>query len=133
MTSPAVTENRPPVRPLPHGRRPRPDGGGARPRSCHLRVDATVERGVGPRRPGAIYQNVDGRFEVLALITRPREAAALLRRDSARWALIVRDTLRPDGEPFAIGSVWTVSDYLIRPAPSGASAIAYGSGGRSIG
>ncbi|MEV5082127.1 hypothetical protein ACFCYB_30265 [Streptomyces sp. NPDC056309] len=70
---------------------------------------------IGPRQPGAIYQNVDGRFEVLALITDPAEAAQLLRR-AARWAVIVRDTLRPDGQPFAVGSVWTTSDYLIRPA-----------------
>ncbi|MDQ1022475.1 hypothetical protein QF035_000057 [Streptomyces umbrinus] len=73
-----------------------------------------IDQEVGPRRPGAIYQNVDGRFEVLALVTDPGEAAKLLRRDSARWALIVRDTLRPDGQPFAIGSVWTNSDYLLR-------------------
>ncbi|MEU4490078.1 hypothetical protein AB0H94_35275 [Streptomyces purpurascens] len=71
---------------------------------------------IGPRGPGAIYQNVDGRFEVLALITNPREAAKLLGRGGARWAVIVRDTLRPDGQPFAVGSVWTTSDYLIRPA-----------------
>ncbi|WAU78341.1 hypothetical protein O1Q96_00385 (plasmid) [Streptomyces sp. Qhu-G9] len=77
-------------------------------------VAASVDREVGPRRPGAIYQNIDGRFEVLALVTDPREAAKLLRRDSARWAVIVRDTLRPDGQPFAIGSVWTTSDHLIR-------------------
>lgn len=69
---------------------------------------------IGPRRPGAIYQNSDGRFEVLALITDPGEAAKLLRRDSARWAVIIRDTLRPDGQPYAIGSVWTTSDYLLR-------------------
>jgi hypothetical protein len=75
-----------------------------------------VNEEIGPRRPGAIYQNVDGRFEVLALITDPGEAARLLRRDGARWAVIVRDTLRPDGQPFAVGSVWTTSDYLIRPA-----------------
>ncbi|MGV9290971.1 hypothetical protein [Streptomyces sp. NPDC003719] len=70
---------------------------------------------IGPRLPGAIYANVDGRFEVLALITKPDDAAQLLRRHAARWAVIVRDTLRPDGEPFAVGSVWTTSDYLVRP------------------
>jgi hypothetical protein len=74
-----------------------------------------VAEQIGPRLPGAIYQNVDGRYEVLAVIRDPREAAQLLRRDSARWAVIVRDTLRPDGQPFAVGSVWTDSDYLIRP------------------
>ncbi|WP_331724005.1 hypothetical protein [Streptomyces sp. NBC_00005] len=69
---------------------------------------------IGPRRPGAIYQNVDGRFEVLVLVTDPREAAQLLRRTGARWAVIVRDTLRPDGQPHAVGSAWTTSDYLLR-------------------
>jgi hypothetical protein len=80
---------------------------------------------IGPRRPGTIYQNVDGRFEVLALVTDSREAAKLLRREGARWALIVRDTLRADGQPFAIGSAWTTSDYLLRegtPAPAYAPA-----------
>ncbi|SEE67820.1 hypothetical protein SAMN05216532_8350 [Streptomyces sp. 2231.1] len=71
---------------------------------------------IGPRRPGAIYQNIDGCFEVLALVTVPADAAQLLRRAAARWAVVVRDTLRPDGQPFAVGSVWTTSDYLIRPA-----------------
>ncbi|MFE2337327.1 hypothetical protein [Streptomyces coelicoflavus] len=76
----------------------------------------SVQDEIGPRLPGAIYANVDGRFEVLALITNPTDAAQLLRRTAARWALIVRDTLRPDGDPFAVGSVWTTSDYLVRPA-----------------
>lgn len=72
---------------------------------------------IGPRRPGAIYQNADGRFEVLVLVTNRADAAQLLRRTAAQWAVIVRDTLRPDGQPFAVGTVWTDSDYLIRPAP----------------
>ncbi|MEU6102792.1 hypothetical protein [Streptomyces flaveolus] len=76
----------------------------------------SIQDEIGPRLPGAIYSNTDGRFEVLALITNPAEAAQLLRRDAARWALIVRDTLRADGEPFVVGSVWTTSDYLVRPA-----------------
>ncbi|MEU0615455.1 hypothetical protein ABZ476_34235 [Streptomyces albogriseolus] len=71
---------------------------------------------IGPRRPGAVYQNVDGCFEVLVLVTDPAEAARLLHRAGARWAVIVRDTLRPDGQPFAVGSVWTDSDYLVHPA-----------------
>ncbi|MEV7003325.1 hypothetical protein AB0N62_37450 [Streptomyces sp. NPDC093982] len=65
---------------------------------------------IGPRRPGTIYQNVGGRFEVLALVTDPREAANLLRREGARSALIVKDILRADGQPYAIGSAWTTSD-----------------------
>ncbi|MCP9994399.1 hypothetical protein [Streptomyces albogriseolus] len=81
-----------------------------------------VAEQIGPRLPGAIYQNVDGRFEVLSLVTDPADAAQLLRRDSARWAVIVRDTLRPDGQPFAIGSAWTTSDYLLREGGSPAYA-----------
>ncbi|MFF1277858.1 hypothetical protein ACFVZC_31385 [Streptomyces marokkonensis] len=76
---------------------------------------SSVTDEIGPRRPGAIYQNVDGRFEVMVLVTDPAEAARLLHRASARWAVIVRDTLRPDGQPFAVGSVWTDSDYLVHP------------------
>ncbi|MGA5207937.1 hypothetical protein [Streptomyces variegatus] len=87
----------------------------------------STDQEIGPRRPGAIYQNADGRFEVLALITAPAEAAQLLRRASARWAVIVRDTLRPDGIPFAVGSVWTTSDYLIRPAKAVEPAAAFAS------
>ncbi|MFJ5212782.1 hypothetical protein ACIQPS_33650 [Streptomyces sp. NPDC091290] len=85
----------------------------------------TIADEIGPRQAGAIYQNIDGRFEVLTVITDPGEAASLLRRQGARWALIVRDTLRPDGQPFAIGSAWTTSDYLLRegtPAPAYAPA-----------
>ncbi|MEJ1202870.1 MULTISPECIES: hypothetical protein [unclassified Streptomyces] len=69
---------------------------------------------IGPRLAGAIYDNVDGAFEVLALVTDPAEAARLLCRRAARFAVIVRDIRRPDGQPFAVGSVWTTSDRLVR-------------------
>ncbi|KEF04871.1 hypothetical protein ADK47_16585 [Streptomyces rimosus subsp. rimosus] len=76
-----------------------------------------VDAQIGPRRRGAIYQNSDGAFEVLSVVTDPAEARALLRRDSAQWALIVRDVLRAGGEPFAVGSVWSTTDHLVREAP----------------
>lgn len=123
MTIMAVTPaqaSRPslPKRPLPHERTPdRPTPSGPRPHPFTDQAEA-----IGPRFPGAIYQNVDGRFEVLALVTDPRGAAKLLRRASARWAVIVRDTLRADGQPFAVGSVWTTSDYLLR---EGRTPVAY--------
>ncbi len=91
------------------GRQPQPDDG--RPHPQH-RIAAEI----GPRLPGAIYKNIDGAFEVLALVTDPASAAQLLRRDSAQWAVIVKDILRADGQPFAVGSVWTTSDFLVRPA-----------------
>ncbi|MFH7340634.1 hypothetical protein [Streptomyces sp. KHY 26] len=88
------------------------------------RARPSVQDEIGPRQPGAIYQNTDGRFEVLALVTNPADAAQLLRRTAARWAVIVRDTLRPDAQPFAVGTVWTDSDYLIRPAKQSYTAAA---------
>lgn len=69
---------------------------------------------IGPRTAGAIYTNSDGAFEVLALVTDPAEAVRLLKRQSARFAVIVKDVLRADGQPFAVGSVWTTSDHLVR-------------------
>ncbi|MCX4231767.1 hypothetical protein [Streptomyces ortus] len=112
-----VTATRPqlPRRPIPHEKtpdRPTPTSPRPHPRTVGGHGDCEV----GPRRPGAIYQNVTGAFEVLALITDPREAAQLLRRDSAKWAVIVRDVLRADGEPFAVGTVWTTEDHLVREA-----------------
>ncbi|WRZ96400.1 hypothetical protein OHB54_46485 (plasmid) [Streptomyces sp. NBC_01007] len=77
---------------------------------------SVVDQQIGPRRPGAIYQNSDGAFEVLSLVTEPVKAREMLRRRSAQFALVVRDVLRPDGQPFVIGSVWTDSDRLVRPA-----------------
>lgn len=133
MTAPPALSARPPLpkRPQPHerdGRQPQPGDGRPHPHTArsdgpaprqlpdrpHLARPTTADE-IGPRLPGAIYANVDGRFEVLALITTPPEAARLLRRTSARWAVIVRDTLRADGQPFAVGSVWTNEDHLVRP------------------
>lgn len=73
-----------------------------------------VAQQIGPRRPGVIYDNVDGRFEVLNVITDPNEARRILRRKAAQFAVIIRDTLRSDGQPFPVGSVWTGSDRVLK-------------------
>lgn len=70
---------------------------------------------IGPRQPGALYQTDSGAYEVLVLITDPREAGQLLRRKDAQWALIVRDVLRADSEPHATCAAWTSDDRLVRP------------------
>ncbi|MFF7986983.1 hypothetical protein ACFZDK_49255 [Streptomyces sp. NPDC007901] len=75
-----------------------------------------VDDQIGPRTPGSIYQNVDGAFEVLAVIRDPQRARELLGRRGAQWALVVKDVLRPGAEPFAIGSAWTTSDHLVHDA-----------------
>jgi hypothetical protein len=114
------------MRPTPHerdGRQPSPAGGRPHPEQ-HRQADPTIlealrrviEEQIGPRGAGAIYTNADGAFEVVAVVRDPERARALLKRRCAQWALIVRDVLRPDSEPFAIGSVWTTADYLVREA-----------------
>ncbi|MFF1446120.1 hypothetical protein [Streptomyces sp. NPDC058295] len=137
MPPPALEDSRPPLpaRPQPHERDGRqPQQPGSRPHPQHTARHATLARPIGaaamiptvitlprttedeigPRRPGAIYQNTAGAWEVLAVVRDPERARQLLRRGSARWAVIVRDVLRHDSEPVAIGSVWTTSDHLVR-------------------
>lgn len=69
---------------------------------------------VGPRKPGTVYRNIDGDFKVIDLITDPSEARRVLKRRSAQFAVVIIDTLRPDAEPFAVGSTWTGSDRVLK-------------------
>jgi hypothetical protein len=126
LITPAEAASRPelPRRPVPHERtpdRPTPAGGQPHPRTAHAAeptileaLRQVVEQQIGPRKPGAIYQNSDGAFEVLSVTRDPERARGLLRRRCAQWALIVRDVLRADAEPFVVGTVWTTSDRLVR-------------------
>ncbi|MDI3101865.1 hypothetical protein QJ054_33005 [Streptomyces sp. AN-3] len=132
IASPPTQDTRPPLpmRPTPHerdGRQPSPDTGRPHPRQISTpptQPDSTilealrrvVDHQIGPRVVGAIYRNTDAAFEVQAVIRNPEQARALLKRRCAQWALIVKDVLRPDAQPYAIGSVWTDSDYLVREA-----------------
>ncbi|MEW2527532.1 hypothetical protein [Streptomyces sp. NPDC047071] len=134
MTSlPSSVDDRPPLpmRPMPHerdGRDGDPQPAPARPHpqesfsaaapdpSFDEALRRVVEAQIGPRGPGAIYQTGDGAFEVVAVVRDPRQARALLKRRSARWALIVKDVYQANAEPFVVGSVWTVSDRLVREA-----------------
>lgn len=115
-----------PTRPEPHerdGRQPTPSDGRPHPQQAadsvteaflNEALHRVVEQQLGPRRAGAIYKNVDGAFEVLAVVTNPAVAREMLGRRCARFAVVVRDILRPDAQPFVIGSVWTDSDWLVR-------------------
>ncbi|GAA5022979.1 hypothetical protein GCM10023335_55340 [Streptomyces siamensis] len=73
-------------------------------------LSRVVDERIGPRLAGTVHQNSDGACEVLTVIRDPERARDLLRRRCAQWALMVRAALRPDGERFALGSVWTTSD-----------------------
>ncbi|MEU2564843.1 hypothetical protein ABZ626_36760 [Streptomyces longispororuber] len=127
---PSSVDERPPLpmRPTPHERdgrdEPAPEHARPHPQQPHAAaVDLAghealrrvVEEQIGPRERGAIYQNQDGAFEVLSVIRDRETARVLLKRRSAQWALVVRDVLRAS-EPFAVGSVWTTSDRLVREA-----------------
>lgn len=63
---------------------------------------------VGPRKPGFIYRNVDGVFEVINVTTDRAEARRLLNRQSAQFAITVLNRLT--GAVDTIGSVWTSCD-----------------------
>lgn len=69
---------------------------------------------IGPRKPGVVYDNVDGAFKVLEVVTDPAEARRILKRRSAQFAVIVIDTLRPNAQEFPIGTVWTGSDRVLK-------------------
>ncbi|MEU5666506.1 hypothetical protein [Streptomyces longwoodensis] len=140
MTLPLAMSDRPPLplRPTPHerdGRQPSDTGGRPHPApGRHAPADPTIlealrrviDEQIGPRQPGAIYQNSDGAFEVIALIRDPQRARDLLKRRCAQWAVIVKDVLRPGAEPFVIGSAWTTSDHLVREAKTAAATAAGG-------
>ncbi|MET9497424.1 hypothetical protein [Streptomyces sp. NPDC006552] len=79
-------------------------------------LERVIDAQIGPRGVGAIYRNSDGAFEVVAVVRDHAMAKGLLKRRCAQWALIVKDVLRADGEPFAVGSAWTNSDHLVREA-----------------
>ncbi|WP_394426912.1 hypothetical protein [Streptomyces sp. SGAir0957] len=79
-------------------------------------LERVIDAQIGPRGVGAIYRNVDGVFEVVAVVRDHGMAKALLRRRCAQWALLVKNILQVNAEPFAVGSAWTKSDCLEREA-----------------
>ncbi|MGW2964957.1 hypothetical protein ACWDGI_41830 [Streptomyces sp. NPDC001220] len=120
MSAVPTLDTRPPLprRPLPHEKTPdRPAPSGGRP---HPQRDARVDAEIGPRAVGAIYQTSISAYEVLAVIRDPERASALLKR-TALWAVIVRDIMRADAEPYAVGDTWTTSDHLVREGRTPAS------------
>jgi hypothetical protein len=66
---------------------------------------------IGPRRPGIIYRNVDGLFLVIDVFTEPDKARSLLKRRSARFAVVVINLL--DDRMHIVGSAWTTSDHIV--------------------
>jgi hypothetical protein len=73
------------------------------------RVTAT---GIGPRQPGTVYYDGDRMVRVEAVVTDPSEARRILRRRSARFAVLIRDLHA--GTSRYTGAVWTGSDRVLK-------------------
>ncbi|QBJ94448.1 hypothetical protein D0Z67_29200 (plasmid) [Streptomyces seoulensis] len=67
---------------------------------------------IGPRRPGTVYDNATGLFQVIAVVTDPSEARRILRRNAARFAVLVQD-LHTNATHYT-GATWTGSDRVLK-------------------
>jgi hypothetical protein len=67
---------------------------------------------IGPRTPGTVYYDGVRLVEVQAVITDLTEARRILRRNAARFAVLVRD-LHAGTEHYT-GAVWTGSDRVLK-------------------
>lgn len=73
---------------------------------------STTAAEIGPRTPGTVYDNASGAFRVLAVVTDHAEARRVLRRNAARFAVLVRDCHA--GTEYYTGAVWTGSDRVLK-------------------
>lgn len=67
---------------------------------------------VGPRVPGVVYYDGPALVQVLDVVTEPTEARRILKRHSARFAILIRD-LHAGTEHYT-GAVWTGSDRVLK-------------------
>jgi len=75
-------------------------------------VSTNVSAELGPRTPGTVYDNASGLFEVQAVVIDPSEARRVLRRNAARFAVLVKDLYA--GTEHYTGAVWTGSDRVLK-------------------
>lgn len=67
---------------------------------------------IGPRSPGVVYYDGPALVQVVDVVTEPTEARRILRRHSARYAILVRD-LHAGTEHYT-GAIWTGSDRVLK-------------------
>lgn len=67
---------------------------------------------IGPRTAGVVYYDGPSLVQVVDVVTDPSEARRILRRHSARFAVLVRD-LHAGTEHYT-GAVWTGSDRVLK-------------------
>jgi hypothetical protein len=67
---------------------------------------------IGPRAPGVVYYDGPRMVQVTEVITDESEAQRVLKRNAARFAILVRD-LHAGTEDY-IGAIWTGSDRVLK-------------------
>jgi hypothetical protein len=67
---------------------------------------------IGPRTPGVVYYDGPALVEVIDVVTDPAEARRVMRRNAARFAILIRD-LHAGTERYT-GAVWTGSDRVLK-------------------
>ncbi|WP_042174510.1 hypothetical protein [Streptomyces sp. NBRC 110035] len=67
---------------------------------------------IGPRRPGTVYYDGPRLVEVRAVVIDLSEARRILRRNAARFAVLVRDVHA--GTEHYTGAIWTGTDRVIK-------------------
>ena len=67
---------------------------------------------IGPRKPGVVYYAGDRMVQVQSVITDLAEARRILRRNAARFAVLIRDL--HDGSEHYTGATWTGSDRVLK-------------------
>lgn len=67
---------------------------------------------IGPRTPGVVYYDGGRMVQVKAVITDLAEARRVLRRNAARFAVLIEDL--HDGTARYTGAIWTGSDRVLK-------------------
>jgi hypothetical protein len=76
-----------------------------------MAADQTAAQ-IGPRAQGVVYYDGPALVQVLTVVTDPSEARRILRRNAAKFAVLVRD-LHAGTEHYT-GAVWTGSDRVLK-------------------
>lgn len=74
--------------------------------------DSTTRAEIGPRAEGVVYYDGPALVQVLAVVTDPSEARRIMRRNAAKFAILVKD-LHAGTEHYT-GAIWTGSDRVLK-------------------
>lgn len=77
-----------------------------------MATQTTTAQQIGPRVAGVIYYDGPRLVQVQDVVTDPSEARRVLRRNAARFAILVRDLHA--GTAHYTGAIWTGSDRVLK-------------------